>query len=93
MCEPTVRVCRVSLACKLRVGLFAVMDAVRSIGGDLVEQVALLDEFEHPKKLRTSQTLRVTYRSYERVLTKNQANRIHQAIADELVSALNCEIR
>ncbi|KAI6192887.1 Phenylalanyl-tRNA synthetase [Aphelenchoides fujianensis] len=49
-----------------------VMDVVRSVGGDLVEQVECTDEFTHPKKQRTSQTFRIVYRSHERALTEER---------------------
>ncbi|KAI6239006.1 Phenylalanyl-tRNA synthetase [Aphelenchoides fujianensis] len=70
-----------------------VMDVVRSVGGDLVEQVACTDEFTHPKKQRTSQTFRIVYRSHERALTKTEVNEIHRAIEAELKSNYSVEIR
>ena len=49
-------------------------DLVRSIGGDLVEQVSLFDEFFHPKKKLTSHAFRITYRSMDKPLTKDEAS-------------------
>ncbi|KAI6206350.1 Phenylalanyl-tRNA synthetase [Aphelenchoides besseyi] len=70
-----------------------VMDVIRSIGGDLIEQVEKTDQFVHPKKKRTSQTFRITYRSHERALTKNEVNEIHKSIENELKSTYGAEIR
>lgn len=70
-----------------------VMDVVREIGGDLVEQVQLIDEFENKKKQKTSQCFRVTYRSNERVLTKDEVNKLHKEIQDRLVNEYGVVIR
>jgi phenylalanyl-tRNA synthetase alpha chain len=70
-----------------------VMDVVRGIGGDLVEQVQLTDEFENKKKRRTSQCFRIVYRSNERALTKEEINVLHKRIQDELIGAYGVEIR
>ncbi|KAJ5506337.1 Phenylalanyl-tRNA synthetase [Penicillium expansum] len=40
-----------------------VMEIVRGIGGDLVEDVTLIDEFTHPKTSRKSMCYRINYRS------------------------------
>jgi hypothetical protein len=37
-------------------------ELVRGIGGDLVEEVVLIDSFTHPKTSRTSNCFRITYR-------------------------------
>jgi len=70
-----------------------VMDVIRQIGGDLVEQVQLIDEFENKKKQRTSQCFRITYRSNDRVLAKEEVNVLHAQIRDELVNIHGVEIR
>jgi phenylalanyl-tRNA synthetase alpha chain len=70
-----------------------VFDIVRQIGGDLIEQVQLIDEFENKKKQRISQCFRITYRSNERVLTKDEVNLIHKQIENELINACGVEIR
>ena len=49
-------------------------DLVRTIGGDLVEQVSLFDEFFHPKKQLTSHAFRITYRSMDRPMTKDEVS-------------------
>jgi phenylalanyl-tRNA synthetase alpha chain len=70
-----------------------VMDVVRHIGGDLVEQVQLIDEFENKKKQCFSQCFRITYRSNERALTKDEINEVHTKIKNELVNSYGIEIR
>jgi phenylalanyl-tRNA synthetase alpha chain len=68
-------------------------DFVRSIGGDLIEQVLLVDEFYHEKKQRHSQTYRIIYRSMDRTLTKNEINMIHKDIENYCRQQFGVEIR
>uniref|UniRef100_A0AC34Q044 Phenylalanyl-tRNA synthetase n=1 Tax=Panagrolaimus sp. JU765 TaxID=591449 RepID=A0AC34Q044_9BILA len=69
------------------------MDLIRSTGGDLVEQVEIVDEFFHPKKKLTSQCYRIVYRSNERPLKKEEINEIHQQIANGFVEQFGVKIR
>ncbi|CDW52329.1 FDX-ACB and Thioredoxin and Evr1 Alr and tRNA-syn t 2d and Methyltransf 11 domain containing protein [Trichuris trichiura] len=57
-------------------------DLVRAVGGDIVEQVNLIDEYVQPKSGRKSNCFRIVYRHMERTLTQNEANQIHKAIED-----------
>ncbi|KAI3415799.1 hypothetical protein GPALN_005383 [Globodera pallida] len=70
-----------------------VYDVIRSLGGDLVEQVNLFDQFENKKTGRKSQTYRIVYRSMERPLSKDEVNVIHKAIEKELSEKFGIEIR
>jgi phenylalanyl-tRNA synthetase alpha chain len=68
-------------------------DLVRTIGGDLIEQVILIDEFYHQKKQRHSQTYRIIYRSMDRTLTKDEINLIHKDIENHCRKQFGVEIR
>jgi phenylalanyl-tRNA synthetase alpha chain len=68
-------------------------DLVRTIGGDLIEQVILVDEFYHKKKQRHSQTYRIIYRSMDRTLTKSEINMIHKDIENHCQRQFGVEIR
>lgn len=61
-----------------------VMEVVRAEGGDLVESVALLDDFVHPKTKRRSWCFRICYQSMERTLTNDEIN----AIQGKVITAL-----
>ena len=68
-------------------------DLIRTIGGDLIEQVECFDEFFHPKKLRQSQSYRIVYRHMEKTLTQEEVNKIHGEIENAVVKQFNVEIR
>jgi phenylalanyl-tRNA synthetase alpha chain len=58
-------------------------DLVRSVGGDLIEQVELIDKYENEAKLgagKISYAYRITYRSLERTLTSGEVNGLHQKL-------------
>ncbi|KAH7719929.1 Protein FARS-2 a [Aphelenchoides avenae] len=69
------------------------MDTIRNVGGDLVEQVELVDEFFNKKTQRHSQCFRVVYRSHERALTKEEVNVLHDELRQRLVEDFRVEIR
>jgi phenylalanyl-tRNA synthetase alpha chain len=70
-----------------------VMEIVRDIGGDLVEDVAKVDEFTHPKTGRRSMCYRINYRSLERTLTNEEANGYHESVRAALMEKLGVELR
>lgn len=70
-----------------------VMEVVRDIAGDLVEDVRLVDEFTHPKTMKRSACYRITYRSLERTLTNDEVNDLHTTICETMVEKLGVEIR
>ena len=70
-----------------------VMEIIRDIGGDLVEDVKLVDEFKHPKTGRKSLCYRINYRSLERTLTNEEVNELHDNVRAELVKNFGVELR
>ena len=70
-----------------------VMEIVRGIGGDLVEDVRLIDNFTHPKTGRESMCYRINYRSLERTLTNEEANDMHERVRAQLVQDFGVELR
>lgn len=70
-----------------------IMEIVRAVAGDLVEDVRMTDEFSHPKTGRKSMCYRINYRSLERTLRNEEINDLHKLICEELVGKLGAEIR
>ncbi|KAH8811662.1 hypothetical protein F5884DRAFT_831450 [Xylogone sp. PMI_703] len=70
-----------------------VMEIVRDIAGDKVEDVILVDEFTHPKTGRKSLCYRINYRSLEKTLTNDEANKYHDRVRNALVKKLGVELR
>jgi len=68
-------------------------ELARSVAGDLVEQIELIDKFTHPKTHRTSCCYRVTYRSMDRSLTNEEINDLQNTLRDRTVSDLLVELR
>lgn len=68
-------------------------DLVRSVGGNLVEQVVLVDEFKHPKSGKTSHCYRIIYRHVERTLTQSEVNVLHKEIENCVQQQLGVAIR
>lgn len=69
------------------------MEVVRNTAGDNVEDVVLIDSFQHPKTGRQSMCYRITYRSLEKTLTKEEANAFHESIRSKLVTRFGVELR
>jgi len=68
-------------------------EVVRGIGGDMVEEVKLFDEFTNPKTGKTSNAFRINYRSLERTLTGEEVNDMQEKVNKKLVDAFNVELR
>ncbi|KAB7494412.1 putative phenylalanine--tRNA ligase, mitochondrial [Armadillidium nasatum] len=68
-------------------------DLVRSIGDDLVEKVELIDDFLHPKKKTRSHCYRITYRSWQKALLQEEANVVHQKIAEAAQNSFGVQLR
>jgi phenylalanyl-tRNA synthetase alpha chain len=68
-------------------------EVVRSVAGDLAEEVKLVDEFLNKKTGRTSRCYRVVYRSMERSLTDEEINALQAEVRSRMVSKLQVELR
>lgn len=66
---------------------------VREKGGDLVENVSLIDEFTHPKTGKQSKCYRMVFQSNDRTLTNEEINEIQENIKSTSIERLNVEIR
>jgi phenylalanyl-tRNA synthetase alpha chain len=70
-----------------------IMEIVRGVGGDLVEDVRLIDEFTHPKTGKKSMCYRINYRSLERTLMNEETNDLHDQVREKLASLLGVQLR
>ena len=70
-----------------------VMEIVRNVGSDLIEDVRLVDNFVHPVSGRKSLCYRINYRSLERTLRHEEVNQLHESIGKQLVENLGVELR
>jgi phenylalanyl-tRNA synthetase alpha chain len=71
-------------------------DLIREIGGDLVEEVALLDKFENEAKFgkdKISYTYRVIYRSPERTLKTEEVEPLQNKLYQHTKEIYNAELR
>lgn len=70
-----------------------VMEIVRSVAADSVEDVRLVDTFIHPRTQRTSLCYRINYRRLDRTLTNEEANQLHELVRRRLVQSLGVQLR
>ncbi len=71
-------------------------DLIRELGGDLVEQVELMDKYENDAKFgkeRMSYTYHIVYRSPERTLKASEVDAIHNKLYEETKRIYNAELR
>jgi len=68
-------------------------EVVRSVAGDLVETVELVDSFKNPKTNKESRCYRINFRSMDRSLTNEEINQLQEDIRKLLVSKLQVELR
>ena len=71
-------------------------DLIRDLGGDLVEEVRLLDKYSNPKKFGTdklSYTYRIIYRKSDRTLLSAEVDKIQKKIYNKTAKRFNEEIR
>ncbi|MDP2669356.1 MAG: hypothetical protein Q8P07_06065 [bacterium] len=71
-------------------------ELIRDLGGDLVEQVELLDKYENTEKFgkgKISYAYRIIFRSNERTLVAAEADEIMKKIYDETKKQFNAELR
>ncbi|EPS44993.1 hypothetical protein H072_1006 [Dactylellina haptotyla CBS 200.50] len=69
------------------------MELVRGVGGDLVEDVKLIDEFTNKKTGRKSMCYRINYRSLERTLTNDEVDKLQEKVRSTLTEKLGVELR
>lgn len=71
-------------------------DLIRDIGGDLVEEVKLLDKYGNEEKFgagKVSYTYRILYRSNERTLRTDEIDPIQGKIYEETKKQFSAEVR
>lgn len=71
-------------------------DLIRDLGGDLIEQVELLDKYENDNKFgkdKMSYTYRIVYRSNERTLTTQEIDPIQAKVYEETAKQFGAELR
>ncbi len=71
-------------------------DLIRDIGGDLIEQVELLDKYENPEKFgpdKISYTYRVVYRSNERTLRTEEVDPLQNKLYEQTKDIYKAELR
>lgn len=71
-------------------------DLVRDIGGDLIEEVTLIDRYENEEKFgagKISYAYRITYRSIERTLESTEIDQLHKKLEEETNTTYGATIR
>lgn len=71
-------------------------DLIRDVGGDMVENVELLDKYENAEKFgadKLSYTYRVIYRHLEKTLTNEEVNAVHAKLEERTEAEFSASIR
>ena len=71
-------------------------DLIRDIGGNIVEEVSLLDKYENDAKFgadKMSYTYRIVYRSPERTLTTDEIDPLQEKVIAETVAQFGAVVR
>ena len=71
-------------------------DLIRDLGGNLVEEVKLIDKYEDPEKFgsdKISYTYRIIYRGSDRTLVSSEADKIQDEIYRETAKQFKAELR
>ena len=71
-------------------------DLIRDLGGDLIEEVALLDKYDNSEKFgeeNISYTYRITYRSMDHTLKTEEIDSIQKQIIDATEGKFGGEVR
>lgn len=71
-------------------------DLIRDLGGELVEEVSLLDKYENAEKFgadKISYTYRIVYRSNERTLETSEIEPIQDKVIEETKKQFGAEVR
>jgi phenylalanyl-tRNA synthetase alpha chain len=71
-------------------------DLVRDIGGELIEEVSLLDSYENDEKFgadKMSYAYRITYRSIERTLTSEEVDVLHKELEKQTTAQYQATVR
>jgi phenylalanyl-tRNA synthetase alpha chain len=71
-------------------------DLIRDIGGNLVEEVKLIDKYENPTKFgpgKISYTYRIIYRSHERTLKNSEIDPLQEKIYQETARQFKAQLR
>ena len=71
-------------------------DLIRDFGGDLVEEVKLIDKYENAEKFgagKLSYAYRIIFRSNEKTLVSSEVDEIMSKIYQETAKQFNAELR
>ncbi|KAG4305980.1 hypothetical protein PORY_000890 [Pneumocystis oryctolagi] len=69
------------------------MEIVRNVGGNLIEEVKLIDKFIHSKTKRKSMCYRINYRSMDRSLSHEEVNELQEQIRELVSKEFYVELR